>query len=373
MRWLCRLLTLVLLFAAVPGSFLCAQATDDGEDPDEIPRVGLPPGLPFSEASGSFQIETDAESTSVRMEDPITFIVRVRAAGPVQKAPRRLSLGDLTAFREAFHIEDLPDSGAEVVAVARLVGLSVSPHTAALAGLAMASRPLAWEFRYRLKPKTLAVQEIPSLPFVFYNRKILSPDRRFQVVYADAIPITVKPRESVQTAVQGPPGAFQFSTGPGLLARSSTHPMEPGLGVIVLFLLGPPLACVVWYLVWRRLYPDAARQARQQRSRAARLALDLLRRAPAAPEQRAGVAGMAVTRYLRLRLGLPFAEPTPTETAEYLLRRGCSLDRADEAMRFYQACAAVRFQPVLMRVQDFDAVDLPSRATQLILAVEAET
>jgi len=333
-----------------------------GDDPDEIPQVGRPPNLPFSEASGNFRIETDADRTTVKMEDPLTFIVRIVARGPVRKPPRRLALSELPAFQQDFHIEDLPDA-AEVLPLASLVGLATD--WSILGGLAP---PTVWEFRYRLKPKSLAVQEIPALPFVFYNGKILSPERRFQVHYADAISIQVKPREVVQTALQGPAAAFQLATGPGVLARVQPWSL-PRLGTLALLLPVPPLVCVVWYLVWRRLYPNAVRQAQQQRSRAARQALDLLRRLPAAPEQRARMAGTAVTRYLRLRLDLPFEEPTPTETAAYLLRRGCSLDRVDRVMQFYQACAAACFRPVPPN----DAASLPDRAAALILDVEADT
>ena len=138
---------------------------------------------------------------------------------------------------------------------------------------------------------------------------------------------------------------------------------------MILFLAAVPLACGAWYAVWRRLYPSAARQALQRRSRAARLALELLRRLPSAPEQRAQLAGTAVTRYLRLRLDLPFEEPTPTETATYLVRRGCSLEAASAAMQFYQACGRRALSTRAPGGQRALAGD----ATRLILTMEAET
>lgn len=356
-HWIATVLVWLLLASVAPS-----QSNTESEA-DAIPPFGWPAELPFSQASGNFRIATEASPTTVAVEDPLILVVRIKASGPVRHPPRRLILTELPAFRESFHIEDLPDASAELQAVVAMVGNS-TPWSF-VGGV----RPqLVWEFRYRLKPKNLGVQEIPALPFVFYNRAILSPERRFQVLYADAIPIEVKLRETVETGVQGPAGAFDLVTGPALLDR--VQPWEPpGPGLLAVILAAPPLVCWGWYLLWRRLNPSATRRALQRRSRAARLALDLLRRPPPGPGQPAQTAGTAVTRYLRWRLDLPFEEPTPGETAAYLVRRGYSLDVAGAAMQFYRDYAAVRFQPAPLA----DAADLPDQATRLILAMEAET
>jgi hypothetical protein len=109
--------------------------------------------------------------------------------------------------------------------------------------------------------------------------------------------------------------------------------------------------------------------ARLRRSRAAQLALELLRKVPAAPRQRAQAAGGAVTRYLRLRLDLPIEEPTPGETVAHLHRIGLSERMTAEVSRFYQRCDAVRFAPAPL----VEGSDLPGQAAELILAVEEET
>src|SRR5207248_1790069 len=59
------------------------------------------------------------------------------------------------------------------------------------------------------------------------------------------------------------------------LRRDDDH--LPGAFVLGLMLLAPPLGGLAWYVAWRRLYPDAARRARRQRSRAAQEALKALR------------------------------------------------------------------------------------------------
>ncbi len=340
-------------------------ARADEEDPDAIPQVGRPTGLPFSEASGNFVIETDVDRDTVQVEKPIQFVLRVTARDVVRKPPRRLPLTELPEFQQSFHVEDVPDPTSDRAASqAGLVGLGAVSGWPLLGGLVPQTQ---WEFRYLLRPKSTEVTEVPGVPFPFYNPR-LSPRQRFQVPYSDPIPIRVKPREVVEMAIQAPEEAFQLATGPGLLATVEPWSL-PGWPVLVMLGVLPPAGCLAWYLVWRRLYPDAARLTRLRRSRAAQLALELLRKAPTAPHLRAQAAGRAVTRYLRLRLDLPIEEPTPGETLEHLARLGISETVSAEVSRFYQTCDRARFAPA----PPGEAAELPSRAAELILAVEAET
>jgi hypothetical protein len=328
--------------------------------------VGRPPDLPFSEASGSFRVETDADPTALPAEEPLVLTLRVTATGPVRKPPRRIPLQELPAFRQAFHIEDIPDEESQAIDAVRLAGLLAGPGPARPALLGALLPQTAWEFRYRLKPKSTAVTEVPSLPFAFYNPAIPFPERRFQVLYADAIPLEVRPREVLEVPLQAPARAFELATGQALLARQA--PWAVPVALIFLALLVPPVLCLAWYLIWRRLYPNAAKLASLRRSRAAALALDALQRLPPAPRQRAVVAFRAVTGYLRQRLDLPGEEPTPLETSGHLQRLGCSAPVAGEALRFYRACDAARFLPAAPA----EAADLPDQAVRLILALEEE-
>ncbi len=265
-------LALLLCLAGLALTAPVHVRADDEEDPDAIPQVGRPTGIPFSEASGDFTIETRIDRESVQVEEPIVFVVRIMARGAFRKPPRRLPLAELPRFQEGFYIEDLP---------------------------APASLPAGqWELRYQLKPKSTAVTEVPSVPLAFFNPRFLSARQQFPVAWADPIPIKVQPRPVFVTPIQAPEEAFQLATGPEVLARrTARRPWSlPGPLVLVLLFAAPPLVCLGWYLVWRRLYPDTARLARVRRSRAAQLALALLRKAPAGPRQRAQVAGGAVAR-----------------------------------------------------------------------------
>ena len=206
MRCFAGILTLVALSAWLP---LVRAQVDDEDGANELPQVGWPAELPFGKTSGSFRIDVRAEPTTVQVEGPITYTVRITATGPVQKPPLRLALGELPSFREAFHIEELADPSGEMLCLGRVLGLW-NPW-AFPGGLTPAS---TWDFRCRLKPKSLSVNKIPELPFVFYNPGIVSQDRRMMTDYADAIAIEVTPREAVPVALQAPAPAFELATAP---------------------------------------------------------------------------------------------------------------------------------------------------------------
>ena len=125
----------------------------------------------------------------------------------------------------------------------------------------------------------------------------------------------------------------------------------------------PPLACLAWCIVWRRMHPDAARAARWRRSHAAQIALAELRRPG---DDAAYEAATAVSRYLQKRYDLPSAEPTPAEVGFHLSRVGCQTQLAERAVAFFRACDAARYA----HVPPAESPTLAAR--QLVLALEAE-
>jgi hypothetical protein len=336
-------LALVFLAFLVCTAGLRAD-TNETTDPNYIPPVGRPSDLPFSEASGWFEVQTHAEPTIVEAETPLTFTVFVRAVRPTRQPPQRLDLRQLPGFDKRFYIEDPSEE---------------------------ANRPdeKTWEFVYRLKPRRTDVTEVPSLPFVYFNPYLLTASKGFQVIYTDPIPLSVLPHESVQVAVQAPENAFVLATGPAVLERQTLW-TPPGIGTSVALLLAPPAGCFIWYLCWRRLYPDAARQASQRRSRAARQALQLLQAARRLnAEQRAERTAALVTGYLQERLELDVAEPTPREIAVLFGQRGCSPALTEQGVRLFETCDRARFLPTAQ----FGKTDLIDDAVSFILTVEEET
>ena len=332
-----RRVALFLLLAAA------AAAEPDGRG-DDIPLVGRP-DLPFSGASGNFTAEARAEPTALRAESPLTFTLVVRATGPVRHPPERLDLRRVPAFAERFYFED-PAEGSRRPA------------------------PDRWEFVYRLKPRRADVAEVPAVPFVFFNPSIPSAAKGFQVRFTDPIPLRTLPAEEYRPPSRFPDEAYQVVAGPALLARQAPW-RPPGPTALGLLAAGPPLLCAAWYSAWRRLHPDDAARARRRRSRAARAALRRLRglrRLPAA--RRGDRAAEAVADYLRQRVDLSAAEPTPDEAAAHLARSGCP-ELAGQAADFFRACDVVRFVPPAGAGRDDDG--LAGAAARLVLAVEDAT
>ncbi len=322
------------------GEIVCAKE-------DDIPVVGRPVDLPFSEASGWFEVQARAEPATLQAESPLAFTLTVRAVRPVRRPPQRLDLRQLPDFAEQFYIEESSEEAA---------------------------RPddRTWEFVYRLKPRRTDVREIPSLPFVYFNPYLLTASKGFQVLYTDPIPLRVLPHDTVQVPVQGPERAFVLAKGPAVLERQTPW-TPPRPGTIAALLLAPPLGCIVWYLLWRRMYPDAARLASQRRSRAARRALNALRAARRLDaERRAARIAAIVAGYLQQRLDLASAEPTPHEVALLFVQHGYSSELTEQAIDFFETCDRARFLPVDSG-NGVSPTELHNAAFQFILAVEAET
>jgi hypothetical protein len=315
------------LFILHPSSFILSQ---------EVPLVGRPADLPFSEASGWFTASASAHPTILEAQAPLTLTLTVRATHPdrMRRPPQRIDLRELPRFASAFHIEDVTDG--------QKANKSAS----------------TWEFVYRLKPRNQQVPEVPSLPLAFYNPDILSPEKRFQVVYTDPITLRVLPPKTVVQEVDAPEEVFVLASQPGLLDEDTPWAL-PGAAALTILLLGPALVCAGYYVRWRRRHPDAALLAQRRRSRAARLALAAVRKAQA-PE---GVVS-AVVGYLRQRLGLAGAEPTPAEVAALLRAQGYPSEVAGQAERFFEAGAAARFRP------GHPSAGLTAEAAALIWAVE---
>jgi hypothetical protein len=335
-----RLLLALLLILGVAG----ARA-------DEPPLRNRPPR--FNGAVGSFKITTEAKPTSLHLDETLTLTVRITATGPVQRPPTRPDLRDEPKFVEKFHIEALPvpdDQSADR-----------SP----------------WEFVYRLKPRDAQVDAVPSLQFVFY-RPATSPSARgaFQTVYTKHIPLTVKPPKATSSPpspaaprpIEAPEWAWQITEGEAVLHRPGPS-MVPGVVIALLVLLGMPGLSAVWYLVWQRRYPAAARLAALQRSEAARQALHSLRSVPRLPpEDQPRQAGAVVTTYLRQRTVLSIAEPTAVEVAAALRGAGCSEPLAGEVGRFFREVDEARFAPGWTT----RAGSWEGEAVRLILALEGE-
>lgn len=323
-------------------------------DAPEAPLVGRPADLPFSGASAGFAavgpgpeyvapfaVSVAATPAEVEELEPVTLEVTVRAVGSVLRPPSRLDLRRLPAFSRRFHIEDVTD------------------------GKKAEDTSTVWRWVYRLRPRAAGVAEVPGLPFVFYNPDVRPAGRGFQVIWTDPLPLRVATAERHAPPVEAARAALAVVTGERVL-RARPAWGQPGVALALLGLAGPPCGCLAWYLAWRRRYPDAARLAREHRSRAARHALRSLE---AARRQRgrpcAEAVAAALGGYLRERFEFPGVEPGPDEAIAWLAARGVEPVAAERAGRLLDACAEGRFQP------EHDLTeDLPGRCRDWIISID---
>ena len=282
---------------------------------DEPPIQNRPTN--FSGAVGTFRISMEAQPTQVLRDETLTLTVRITADGPFTGAPKKPDLRAIAAFNQRFYIEPLPEQPSN------------GPE---------------WQFVYRLRPRDLSVDAVPSLPLVYFKPS-KSPAGRgsYQTAHASSIPITVKeppppvaPPTEEAPHFAAPESAYDLAEGSAVLAKPWTVPVS-GPVLLALALLLPPGICAAWYLLWRKLYPDAAKVAQQRRSRAARAALHKLERCRRLPmPQQADQAAGAVIGYLRQRVDLTTAEPTPDEAVAPLQALGCEPEIVDKVRLFLQ-------------------------------------
>jgi len=321
-----------------------------GEEREEPPLAGRQEPFWGAVGTGKFKVATTVQPTQVQVGVPLTLSVRITALGPWQRPPQRYDLRQEPEWARDFLMDNGPDR--------------FFPDRQ------------TWEFDYILRPRSEAVQRVPPLRFVYFRPGLVPAARGYMTTQAPAIPLTVQPRPEVKPAdVQGPTGStayperfYHLVEGPAVLESQDPVPLfHPR--VWVLLFLTPPLVGAGWYLVWRARYPDAARLARQRRSRAAREALMALyaarNRGRILP---ATTAEAILTTYLRRRLDLTAVEPTAAEVAGLLERAGCPVALADRTAEFFRTCAAARFAPNFSP----NGADPGAAAEQLILALEAE-
>jgi hypothetical protein len=322
---------------------------------DEVPLVGRPVEFPFSGASARFarqgdelvvpfRLEAQVAPTQVEAEQPVTLTLTVRAVASVLHPPERIDLREVPAFSRRFHIEAVSGSNKE------------QPS------------PAVWRWVYHLRPRQVGIQDVPGVPFVFYNPDLRPAEKAFQVLFTDPVRLTVIPPEPIRPPGDPPPGVLQVAGGPRL--RAHVRPWHgPGRALLAAVLVPPPLLGLGWYLAWRWLYPDAARLARQRRSRAARRALvGLDGAARLGGRAHAEAVSAAVVLYLRERFDLAVQEPTPGECADWLARFGLAEVLTERLRLLLEDCTAARFGP-----GEVEGSDLASPARGLVIDLEDAT
>jgi hypothetical protein len=294
----------------------------------------------FSNIVGKYDIKVSAEPADVQVEQSITLRIQITGVGPEKYEPNRKHLNLFPeAWKNDFYVQPMQDQD-EVNRDKR-----------------------TWTFVYRLKPKHVKIDAIDDIELVYYDPEVRDK-KKYVTKYAPAIKITVKPRpdKSGETPVEviAAPASFYEQAGSTRVLAGSTA-LALSTTQLALFLMLPPLACLVGALAWRRCFPDEARRARQHRDSSAARALGLLQAADVS-------AWDVVLRYLRERLDFTAQEATPAEAATFLKRRGFAKSLSEQARAFFHACDAARFRVGVA----VDQAPLADGAVRLIEALEAD-
>lgn len=207
-------------------------------------------------------------------------------------------------------------------------------------------------FTQIVRPRSESVAELPALPLVYYNYSA----KKYDTAYSLPIPLQINPGRLVgATAMEGataPPPPSQDRTpedsrAAPLAALGANHaslgdlvkdePLRTRHLVLVL-LLGPACVIMVWVgeAVYRRRRPYAA--TRQQLRK---LANDL-RQLDRTETFYADLAGI-LQAYLRLSLGLPPGELSPSMVSTILGERGADDLLRDDMVELINTCDAGRF------------------------------
>jgi hypothetical protein len=305
---------------AGPGSLLLLFTLALGASASRADPTGVyEPQKDYYKAQGTkVTVRWELDRKTVAEGDSLKATLVVEGATNPHQVVRP-DLRKLPAFDD-FQVEDEP--GGPVAATAKRVS-----------------------FAYRLQPRRANVDRVPGLLFVFYNPRAPEGSKKYPTTKAEGVSITVTPAPPKPAAqaipLDAPEYLFEVATGTEVLDR---EPFAPAPGLWLLLAAAGPLAAGGWYAVWRRLYPDALRLARIRRSRAARRAVDAIRRAGRSPDP-AGTIAAAVLGYLRARYPLPPGAETPGELGGALRAAGLPESEADAAVEFFRRCDEARFAP----------------------------
>jgi len=281
----------------------------------EPPAKGKPEE--FTGASGSFRTELISSSDIVDVKQPFPLTIRIVAVPgtTVHKKPGRPNLSLYKEYVDQFTIEEPVPAEREV-----------DEHT--------------WEFYYRLEALSEDTTEIPAFRFSYFDP--LPEPGRYKSAYSEKLPLTVLPKRNDEDPVAplaGPESLYVVVPADRTTARYGPTVLPPIWAMIVLGTI-PPLVCLVWFWVWRRLNPDAVRQAGKRRSRAAQEALQSVGKCKSVKPLE-----QVLTRFLQQRFDLAITAPTPLEAMTHLMRVGVSLEAVQRTGEVYRDIAAARFSP----------------------------
>jgi hypothetical protein len=225
-----------------------------------VPNTGRP--STFSGAVGRIELDVEASPTHLKVGDPLTLTLTIRGVqDSLIDTVRPPALQEQAALHKDFKIHTDPPQ--------------------------VKTEPQSKAFTYTIRPRHAEVRALPPIEMAYYDPET----GRFQVLHSDPVPIqveatsTLSAAEVVVTSDARPTTTLGQQLGEGLLANySGDEVLIPQQAHIqftpVLYgsLILPPLAYVLTLLVGQWSRQQKQDPGRQRSRRAARTALDALRR-----------------------------------------------------------------------------------------------
>jgi hypothetical protein len=290
-----------------------------------IPLQGRPPY--FAGAVGRYEISASAVPTEVAVGEPITITLTVTGSGDLdtlQPPP----LADMDELTRDFRVPRDPLAG-EV-------------------------RGNAKQFTQSIRARNDAVDEIPAVPFVYFDPRL----EQFVTAQSDPIPIAVKPAErlavsQIVDASRVDPVSQSLTEVTGGILANYTKPNEllrqqafsPGWPTAAALGVPPVLFGLTWLVQSRRRRlrdnPSLARRRRARRSALSAIGAATGNRDSNAP---AAIAA-AVCRYVADRCDLPPGGLTRAEVAQLLAQRRVPRTTIDEIDGLLARCENLQYAP----------------------------
>ena len=313
-----------------------------------IPVEGQPEH--FSGAVGQYSLNVTAKPTAVAVGDPITLSLTIRGDGRLEtlQPPPLLEWTELT---QAFRIPTDP-----------------------MAGVVKGRRK---RFTQSIRPKTDAVAEIPAIPFSYFDPRT----EKFVTVYSEAIPITVRPADTmsvadvVEAGGRAPVNTELRELSGGILANYTgmdevlTHQaFAPGWRSAAAVSVPPVLffACLVMHRQRDRLRRDPRYARRRSAGRRALKKIDEARKYVGT--EAADWLAATLTDYVADCCGLPTGGLTRADARNELERRNVPADAVAQVDHLLETCEDLKFAGL----DSSAGQDLAVRATECVKRLERE-
>jgi len=298
----------------------------------------LPPAVPTDVylGVGDFHMEASVKPGRIILGEETAYTLTIAGAGSLG-AVARPDLASLESFRRSFLIEN----GSETWNADRT------------------SR----SFRYLLKPRK-SIGVVPAILYSCFDPNLGT----YQTRTTAALPLTVRAKE-LEPVPPYPPGVvpdrLQLVPGNSKLLREEQ--LWPQPIVLASVLMVPPLACVIVWLLRRRLFP--VRWGLPGRAWSG-LAAETLAKANRAVKHSRRLAAEqvdhAIMAYLQERFQLQLAEPSAQQLRDHLERAGVAPVAIDSVLQLRRECEAARFAPANQPPAD----ELRSRVADALRALE---